>query len=96
VWVRAVVTSKKDDRVGIGVRLASRLGSTYPGSSPKFTRVIDGVVRRIAEVPLEDIGKAGEPLCPVCLREGKTTVGMYKDKSPGGTETWTCGHTIGK
>lgn len=55
VWVRAVVTTVKADRVGVGVRLASRVGSTYPGSSPKFTRVIDGVVRRVAEVPTADV-----------------------------------------
>lgn len=58
VWVRAVVTSVKADRVGIGVRMASRLGSSYPGSSPKFTRVIDGVVRRTAEVPTGDVRRS--------------------------------------
>lgn len=30
------------------------------------------------------------PLCPVCKK------GTYVSKSPGGTERWSCGHTIGK
>lgn len=38
----------------------------------------------------------GRPTCPVCRREGRLSVGMYIDKSPGGTERWTCGHYVGK
>lgn len=55
VWVKALVTSVKDDRVGIGVRIAARKGSSYAGSSPKNARVIDGVVYRTVEAPLEDV-----------------------------------------
>jgi hypothetical protein len=55
VWAKALVTSVKDDRIGIGVRIAARKGSSYAGSSPKNARVIDGVVYRTVEVPLEDV-----------------------------------------
>lgn len=30
------------------------------------------------------------PLCPVC------GLGAYVEKSDGGTETWSCGHAVGK
>lgn len=38
------------------------------------------------------------PPCPVCVRQKRHTanVGVYVSKSPGGTETWSCGHAIGK
>lgn len=59
VWVRGVVTStprvgKRGPKVAVGFRVADRVGSDYAGSSDNKSRVIDGVVRRVTEVPIED------------------------------------------
>ena len=56
VWVRAVVTSIKEDCIGIGVRSAARKGSRWAGSSTKTDRYIEGVgVCRVVRVPTEDV-----------------------------------------
>lgn len=57
VWVKAVVTSVTPKGVGVAVRVANRVGSTYPGSSGT-NQVIDGVVRRVTQVPDEDVRQA--------------------------------------
>lgn len=59
IWVKALVTSVKEDRVGIGVRIAARKGSSYAGSSPKNAREMNGVVYRTVEAPIEDVREAG-------------------------------------
>lgn len=51
-------------------------------------------VRRNSSPVIEEYD--GRPTCPVCRREGRLSVGLYDYKTPGGTEVWTCGHTVGK
>lgn len=36
------------------------------------------------------------PTCPICKRNGNENPGVYRGKTLGGTESWSCGHTIGK
>lgn len=59
VWVRAVVTNARRwgaARLGIGVRIAERVGSTCVGSSTRNARLVDGVgVVRVVEVPADDV-----------------------------------------
>lgn len=58
VLVEGVVTRVRDGKVSVAFRVAERVGSSYPGSSAT-NKVIDGVVRRTTEVPLEDVRSTG-------------------------------------
>lgn len=57
VWVRATVTSVRRSGVGVALRVANRVGSTYAGSSGT-NKVLNGVVVRSTEVPADDVRPA--------------------------------------
>lgn len=69
VWVKGTVTTVAGAGVRVAFRVASRLGSTYCGSSTT-NKLVGGVVCRVTEVPVEDVGAAPAAAHPPLLGVG--------------------------
>lgn len=95
---RAHVYVKSPEGESRFVDLEASFTGAAPGGGLEFTVDVQPIIDAIKELELDGAMERERglelerrlPKCPTCGE------GWYESKSPGGTETWTCGHAIGK
>lgn len=93
---RRMATARRELRTAVERASKVDLREGHVAEAVRLAREVKAAADALVKA-LDPEEPRGLPLCPVCVREGKaSTAGRYEGKSPGGTETWDCGHAVGK